>query len=237
MSFCPNCGGQVAPNSRFCPNCGASIAQQPQNNFNRPQNTNQPQNGFNKPRQPQNGYGSPTQPQNGYGSPTQPQNGFNNPGQPQNGFNAPVQQPSYPTQETASPYGTPEQQVSFGTDMPTSADPWGQDNSQSYGFSTPQSEQSNYQPQTYGYVNGEQAVRNHTMDAVVKIFLIIGVVINAIIFMSIMFVPISLAWTLPMTIIAFRKMAKHEPYSTGFAVCTLLFVNIIAGILMLTKTK
>ena len=44
---------------------------------------------------------------------------------------------------------------------------------------------------------------------------------------------ISLAWCLPMTISYSNKIKAGQPVSTGFKVCTLLFVNTISGILML----
>lgn len=47
------------------------------------------------------------------------------------------------------------------------------------------------------------------------------------------FLLIPLAWTLPMTLSYNRKINAGEPIGAGFKVCTLLFVNIIAGILML----
>ena len=42
-----------------------------------------------------------------------------------------------------------------------------------------------------------------------------------------------LAWMLPMTISYCKKLKKGEPVSMGFKICTLLFVNTVAGILML----
>lgn len=45
---------------------------------------------------------------------------------------------------------------------------------------------------------------------------------------------IPLLWCVPMTMKAYRYYKGTETnLSTGFAVCTLLFVNVIAGILML----
>ena len=44
---------------------------------------------------------------------------------------------------------------------------------------------------------------------------------------------IPLAWCLPMTIHYFKATKNNEKVGTGFKVCTLLFVNLIAGILML----
>lgn len=50
---------------------------------------------------------------------------------------------------------------------------------------------------------------------------------------GIIFCFIPLAWCIPMTIVFKRKLNNNESVGTGFKVCTLLFVNLIAGILML----
>lgn len=42
-----------------------------------------------------------------------------------------------------------------------------------------------------------------------------------------------LAWTLPLTISVNRKSKSHEPIGIAVKICTLLFVNTIAGILLL----
>ena len=44
---------------------------------------------------------------------------------------------------------------------------------------------------------------------------------------------VSLLIAIPMTIALGAKIKKEKPIGTGFKVCTLLFVNIIAGILLL----
>ena len=44
-----------------------------------------------------------------------------------------------------------------------------------------------------------------------------------------------LAWMLPITITIFDKLKRGEPIGTGLKVCTLIFVNIIAGILLLCR--
>lgn len=59
-----------------------------------------------------------------------------------------------------------------------------------------------------------------------KIFMIISTIVSG-------FALIPLAWTVPMTVSYSKKIARHERVSTGFKVCTLLFVGLIAGILML----
>lgn len=44
---------------------------------------------------------------------------------------------------------------------------------------------------------------------------------------------IPLIWMLPMTLSYSKKIKNEESVSMGFKVCTLLFVNMIPGILML----
>ena len=65
-----------------------------------------------------------------------------------------------------------------------------------------------------------------------KILMIIGTV-----FMAIYTLCIGLAWCIPMTISYNNKIKRGEQISTGFKVCTLLFVNMIAGILMLCDER
>ena len=61
-----------------------------------------------------------------------------------------------------------------------------------------------------------------------KVFMILGTVLMALCTYC-----IGLAWCLPMTIVYFNKIKRGEPIGTGFKVCSLLFVSMIAGILML----
>lgn len=62
---------------------------------------------------------------------------------------------------------------------------------------------------------------DNTMKLLVKIFMIIGWAL------------IPLAWCIPMTVSTFKKLDAGEKLSTGFKVCSLIFVNLIAGIIML----
>ena len=71
---------------------------------------------------------------------------------------------------------------------------------------------------------------NSNMKNVAKIFMIISTV-----FMGLYLLP--LAWTLPMTLAYSRKIENGEEVSTSFKVCTLLFVSLIAGIIMLCDNE
>ena len=61
-----------------------------------------------------------------------------------------------------------------------------------------------------------------------KIFMIIGTVV-----MGLSTYCIGLAWCIPMTVVYFKKLKNRQPIGMGFKICSLLFVNTIAGILML----
>lgn len=78
------------------------------------------------------------------------------------------------------------------------------------------------------YGNGYQVQDNQSgIKTAIKVFMIIACVASCTMF----FIP--LIWILPMTIIAFKKMDNNQPLGIAFKICTILFVNIIAGILML----
>ena len=47
------------------------------------------------------------------------------------------------------------------------------------------------------------------------------------------FAIIPLAWCIPMTVSYYKNATEGRPVSVGFKVCSLLFVNLIAGVLML----
>ena len=48
---------------------------------------------------------------------------------------------------------------------------------------------------------------------------------------------IPLAWTIPMTVHSWGIYKGTKPNTTAFGVCTLIFVNIIGGILLLISNK
>lgn len=77
---------------------------------------------------------------------------------------------------------------------------------------------------------GEQETAG--LKTAAKIFMILGCVGNALFAFL-----IPLIWCIPMTISYFRKVENHEKIGVGFKICSLLFVNMIAGILMLCDNK
>ena len=62
-----------------------------------------------------------------------------------------------------------------------------------------------------------------------KIFLILGCVAQG-------WLLLPLAWCLPITISVCNKMKDNEPIGTGLKVCSLLFVSLIGGILLLCRS-
>lgn len=67
-----------------------------------------------------------------------------------------------------------------------------------------------------------------TLVTVTKIFLIIGCVLNAVSFWL-----IPLIWCVPMTLSIFKSFKTGRPIGMAMKICTLLFVNLIAGICLL----
>ena len=68
--------------------------------------------------------------------------------------------------------------------------------------------------------------KDDTMETVVKVFLILGCI-------SMGWAIIPLAWCIPITATVFKRFKNGEPVGTGLKICTLLFVNLIAGICLL----
>ncbi|WP_051538290.1 zinc ribbon domain-containing protein [Butyrivibrio proteoclasticus] len=83
-----------------------------------------------------------------------------------------------------------------------------------------------YQPQYNAYAPARQ---DDGMTTAIKILMIVGCVFGGFCYL------IPLAWKIPMTVVYFNKVKRGEPISTAFKVCTLLFVSLIAGILMLCQ--
>ena len=83
-----------------------------------------------------------------------------------------------------------------------------------------------------GVVNAKaDSKTNEILQLMVKIFMIVGCVSSAACF----FIP--LLWTIPMTCSYIKKVKNKEPISTGFKICTLIFVSLVAGIIMLVQDE
>ena len=112
--------------------------------------------------------------------------------------------------------------------------------SQKYAFNEPDSISENLSNEAYAseenQLKTEKSISGLKIAA--KVFMILGTVGTCVSMISIPYIgfllcPIPLAWCLPMTK-AYCKMIKSgENVSVGFKVCSLIFVNTVAGILML----
>ena len=71
-----------------------------------------------------------------------------------------------------------------------------------------------------------QKQEDDTMNTIIKVFLILGCISQG-------WLLIPLAWCIPITVSIFHAMRDKRPISTGMKVCTLLFVNLVAGICLL----
>lgn len=89
-----------------------------------------------------------------------------------------------------------------------------------------QYQQVQYQQNPYPQAQYPQQAASNGMQTACKVLMIISTVV-----MGLYLIP--LAWCIPMTVSYSNKIKTGQPISTGFKVCTLLFVNTIAGILML----
>lgn len=88
---------------------------------------------------------------------------------------------------------------------------------------------NNAAPQYYAQ-NAQTTKRsdNETLKSIINIFLIL-----ACVFMGIATLGIALAWCLPMTFRIRERMRAGVPVGITLKVCTLIFVNVVAGILLL----
>lgn len=70
-----------------------------------------------------------------------------------------------------------------------------------------------------------------------KTLRLIAFILNIVATVSIGWTIIPLAWMIPMTVISYGIYKGTKKNTTAFGVCTLLFVNLISGILLLVSKK
>ena len=70
---------------------------------------------------------------------------------------------------------------------------------------------------------------NDGLATAAKVFLILGCIAQG-------WMLIPLAWCLPITISIFNRMKRNEPVGVGLKVCSLLFVSLVGGILLLCRS-
>lgn len=95
------------------------------------------------------------------------------------------------------------------------------------------------QPQGYGQVpqqSGQvyaQPVNNSTDDTLRLIAFILAIVSTV----SVCWAIIPLAWMIPMTVHTWGIYKRTKANTTAFGVCSLIFLNLIGGILLLVSTR
>ncbi|MBQ7579161.1 MAG: zinc-ribbon domain-containing protein [Clostridia bacterium] len=87
------------------------------------------------------------------------------------------------------------------------------------------------QTSSANYNNSGNMAQESTLTTVAKAFMIVGCVVMGLAYL------IPLAWCIPMTVVYFNKVKNNEQIGTGFKVCCLLFVSLVAGICMLCDNQ
>ena len=99
----------------------------------------------------------------------------------------------------------------------------------------------NYGYNGYGQNTNNASSKSSGLKTAAKVFMIISCAMCGVLFLANIYFGIAralsylvpLCWQLPMTLVYFEKVKNGERVGTDFKVCSLLFVNIVAGILML----
>ena len=81
----------------------------------------------------------------------------------------------------------------------------------------------------------QQPVR--VVDSNDSVLRLIAFIFNIIATLSVGWFILPLAWMIPMTVISWGIYKGTKRNTVAFGVCTLLFVNIISGILLLVSSK
>lgn len=155
---------------------------------------------------------------------------------PASAYGAPQQQPynaasqPYYGEQPQQPYGAPQQQPYGAPQQPYGGQqqPYGAPQQPYYGAPG----QPYVPPQAPGYNPGPQQPQGN--DATLRL---IAFVLNIICTVSVCWLIIPLAWMIPMTIHSYGIWKGTKANTTAFAVCDLIFVSMISGILLLVSTK
>lgn len=88
-----------------------------------------------------------------------------------------------------------------------------------------------------GFVNGFNNSNNIQPSSDLDVLALITKVLLILCCIGSGWMLIPLCWTIPMTVYYWRAVSNGQKVGVGFKVCTLIFINIIPGILMLCNTK
>lgn len=87
---------------------------------------------------------------------------------------------------------------------------------------------------TYAQPQYMQTQAVNSTDQTLRLIAFILCILSAV---SVCWAIIPLAWMIPMTVHCWKLYKGEKVNTVAFGVCTLLFVNIISGILLLVSTK
>lgn len=142
----------------------------------------------------------------------------------------PQQQPQQQAYQAAS-----DQQTAYNPNQAGAASAQGTQNAydSQYGNSGYVPPAQNYDP------SAAQSVQQpyYPMTQTDNTLRLIGFILNIISCVAVCYLIIPLAWMIPMTVISYKIYKGTKPNTVAFGVCTLLFLNIISGILLLCSTK
>lgn len=80
-------------------------------------------------------------------------------------------------------------------------------------------------------------VTEPTAPGIDKTLRLVAFILNIIATVSIGWTIIPLAWMIPMTVISYGIYKGTKRNTVAFGVCTLIFVNLVSGILLLVSKK
>ncbi len=122
--------------------------------------------------------------------------------------------------------------------LPDAQQGYGQQSGAQYGYAQQQGAQYGYAQQPgaqygYGYGDPEAIYLRDNSGGLLQAAFIVNVVFTVL--MGVFIIP--LAWCIPMTIHSYGIYKGRKPNTVAFGVCTLLFVSLISGILLLVADK
>lgn len=207
---CPNCGKESVEGAKFCESCGAPLVSE----VSKPAApvSPAPASPFNAP-EPSMPVGTNTAQSSVPQAPAQTQSGY-----------APYEPP-------AQPYGTQN-----GYAAPNA-------NTQQGYYTQPDPSQQNPYQNAYQAPYGQPAYQGaydgaiYPMSDSDRTLRLINFILCLVSTITCALLIIPLAWMLPMTIISWGIYKGKKRNTTAFGVCTLLFVNLIGGILLLCSHK
>lgn len=153
----------------------------------------------------------------------------------------PYQQPQQPgAQQAPQPGGCsqPGQQPGSqpsGQPAYQPGQPYGQPGAQGYqpgGYGQPA--QQPYQPYQTEFIGYPATYPMTETDRTLRLIAFVFMVVSTV---SVCWALIPLAWMIPMTVVAWGIYKGTRPNTVAFGVCTLIFVSLVAGILLLVSNK